>query len=112
MGGSDEVLDGRTETRLCVVAVQVWWAEPRAHLEEFRSSVRRRSAERVQLAAQRELVTEAEVGDLNVHVGVQQKVLGLRHTFIFTEQTDLISHTAANIQSSLILRRHDGDRNM
>lgn len=49
-----------------------------AHLEEFRSSVRRRAAERVQLTAHRELITEAEVGYFNVHVGIQQEVLGLK----------------------------------
>lgn len=65
------------------MALQVWWEGLRAHLEELRSSVRRRSAERVQLTAQRELVTEAKVGYFNVHVGVQQKVLRLKHTDSF-----------------------------
>lgn len=60
--------------------MQVRWAEPTGHLEELGSSVRRRSTEGVQLAAQRELVTEAKVCDLNVHVGVQEKVLSLRDT--------------------------------
>jgi len=46
-------------------------------LEELGRGVGRRAAERVQLAAQRELVAEAEVGDLDVHVGVQEQVLCL-----------------------------------
>lgn len=39
-------------------------------LEELRSSVRRRSTESVQLAAHSELVAEAKVGDLDVHVSI------------------------------------------
>lgn len=50
------------------------------HLEELWSSVGRRSTEGVQLAAQRELIAEAKVGDLDVHVGVQQQVLRLGPT--------------------------------
>lgn len=48
-------------------------------LEKFRRCVGRRATERVQLVAQRELVAEAEVCDLDVGVGVQQKVLRLSH---------------------------------
>ena len=58
-------------------ARQVWWAGPRGHLEELGSGVRGGTAERVQLAAHRELVTEAKVGYFDVHVGVQQEVLCL-----------------------------------
>lgn len=47
-------------------------------LEEFGRGVRRRAAEGVQLVAQRELVAEAKVGDLDVPVGVQQQVLRLK----------------------------------
>ena len=54
--------------------------EPSVYLEEFRSSVGRGPTEGVQLTAQRELITEAEVCDLNVHVGVQQQVLCLEDT--------------------------------
>ena len=101
---------GRSDwNTVCVVVVQVWWAEPRAHLEEFRSSVRRRPAERVQLTAQRELVTEAEVGDLNVHVGVQQKVLGLRHTFIFTTLYSLNKQTSAVTQQQTFSHHWSSD---
>ena len=57
--------------------MQMLWAG--SHLEEFGSGVGRRAAERVQLAADREFVTEAKVCDFNVHVGVQQEVLRLKH---------------------------------
>lgn len=65
--------------------MQVLWVELSAHLEEFRSSVRRRTAERVQLTAHCELIAEAKVGYFNVHVGVQQEILCLRDTkkFLF-----------------------------
>ena len=46
-------------------------------LEELRGGVGRGAAEGVQLAAQRELVAEAEVRDLDVHVGVEKQVLCL-----------------------------------
>lgn len=55
-------------------------------LEELRGSVGRRATERVQLVAQRELVAEAEVGNLDVGVGIQQKVLRLSHTYIDAEE--------------------------
>lgn len=48
-------------------------------LEKFRRSVGRRATECVQLVAQRELIAEAEVCNLDVGVGVQQKVLRLSH---------------------------------
>jgi len=46
-------------------------------LEQLGRRVWRRAAERVQLVAHHELVAEAEVGDLDVHVGVQEQVLRL-----------------------------------
>lgn len=46
-------------------------------LEQLGGGIRGAPAERVQLRAQRELVAEAEVGDLDVGLGVQQEVLGL-----------------------------------
>lgn len=48
-------------------------------LEKFRRSIGRRATERVQLVAQRELVAEAEVCNLDVGISVQQKVLRLSH---------------------------------
>lgn len=71
---------------------QVRWEEPSVHLEEFRSGIRRRAAERVQLAAQRELVTEAEVCDFNVHVGIQQEVLSLRRREAFISLPNQSQH--------------------
>lgn len=50
-------------------------------LEKLGRSVGRRATERVQLVAQRELIAEAEVGNLDVGVGIQQKVLRLSHTY-------------------------------
>lgn len=47
-------------------------------LEELGGGVRRGTAERVQLVPQSELVAEAKVGYFDVHVGVQQQVLGLQ----------------------------------
>lgn len=49
-------------------------------LEQLRCCVRRRTAERVQLVAQGELITEAKVGNFDVHVCIQEQVLGLRVT--------------------------------
>lgn len=46
-------------------------------LEELRGGVGRRAAERVELVPQSELVTEAKVCYLDVHVCVQQQVLRL-----------------------------------
>ena len=46
-------------------------------LEQLRGGVRGAPAECVQLRAQRELVAEAKVGNLDVGLGVQQEVLGL-----------------------------------
>ena len=36
------------------------------------------SAEGIEFASGHELVAEAEVGDLDVHLGIQQQVLGLQ----------------------------------
>ena len=47
-------------------------------LEELRRSVRRTSAKGVELRSGHELVAEAEVGDLDVHLGVEQQVFGLQ----------------------------------
>jgi hypothetical protein len=47
-------------------------------LKKFRRRVRRTAAEGVELVAGDELVTEAEVGDLDVHLGVQQQIFGLQ----------------------------------
>lgn len=47
-------------------------------LEELRGSVRRRATESVQLGSQRELIAEAEICNLDVGVGIQQKVLRLK----------------------------------
>ena len=44
-------------------------------LEELRGGVGRGPAECVQLVARYELVTEPEVGNLDVHLAVQQEVL-------------------------------------
>jgi len=55
-------------------------------LEKLGGGVGRRAAERVQLVAQCELVAEAKVGDLDVGVGVQQKVLRLSRTYIDVEK--------------------------
>ena len=55
-------------------------------LEKLRGSIGRRATERVQLVAQRELVAEAEVGYLDVGVGIQQKVLRLSHTNMDAEE--------------------------
>ena len=46
-------------------------------LKELWRCVGRTAAECVELAAVDELVGEAEVGDLDVHLAVQQEVLGL-----------------------------------
>lgn len=46
-------------------------------LEQLGGGVWGAPAERVQLRAQRELVAEAKVSDLDVGLGVQQEVLGL-----------------------------------
>ena len=46
-------------------------------LEQLRGGVRGAPAKGVQLRAQRELIAEAKVGDLDVGLGVQQEVLGL-----------------------------------
>lgn len=75
-------------------------------LEKLGGGVRRRAAERVQLVTQRELVAEAEVGDLDVHVGVEEQVLrlGTTVTSIFTSQL-LLGFTKYSIQELFIL--HD-----
>lgn len=57
-------------------------------LEELRGSIGRRATERVQLVAQRELIAEAEVGYLDVGVGIQQKVLRLSHTNMDAEEEE------------------------
>ena len=46
-------------------------------LEKLRRCVRRRTAERVQLVAHGELITEAKICNLDVHVCVEQQVLSL-----------------------------------
>ena len=46
-------------------------------LKKLRCGVRRRSTEGVELASRDELVGEAKVGDLDVHVGVEQQVFRL-----------------------------------
>lgn len=57
-------------------------------LEELRRSVGRRATKRVQLVAQREFVAEAEVCNLDVGVGIQQKVLRLSHAYSETEEEE------------------------
>lgn len=47
-------------------------------LEQFRGGVRGAPTEGVQLGTKRELVAEAEVGDFDVGLGIQQQVLSLR----------------------------------
>lgn len=47
-------------------------------LEELGGGVRRRTAERVQLIPQSELIAEAKVSYFDVHVCVQQQVLSLQ----------------------------------
>lgn len=47
-------------------------------LKELGGSIRRGAAERVQLVSQSELVAEAKIGYFDVHVCVQQQVLGLQ----------------------------------
>ena len=47
-------------------------------LEKLWRSIGRAPAKRVQLVPVDELVGEAEVGDLDVHLAVQQEVLGLQ----------------------------------
>ena len=47
-------------------------------LEELRRSIRWTSAKGVELRSGHELVAEAEVGDLDVHLGVEQQVFGLQ----------------------------------
>lgn len=47
-------------------------------LKKFRGGIRGAAAERVQLTAQCELVTEAEVRDFNVGICIEQKVFCLR----------------------------------
>jgi hypothetical protein len=47
-------------------------------LEELWRGVGRAAAEGVQLAPDDELVGEAEVGDLDVHLAVKEQVLGLQ----------------------------------
>lgn len=47
-----------------------FWPVVLLPLEKFRRGVRRRAAESVQLAAHGELIAEAKVGDLYVHVCV------------------------------------------
>lgn len=47
-------------------------------LEELGGGIRWGSAERVQLVTQSELVAEAKVGYFDVHVCIQQQVLGLQ----------------------------------
>lgn len=47
-------------------------------LEQLWGGVRGAPTEGVQLGAQRELVAEAEVGDFDVGLGIQQQVLSLR----------------------------------
>ena len=47
-------------------------------LEDLRGRVGRASAPRVEVALGLEVVGEAEVRDLDVHVGVEQEVLGLQ----------------------------------
>lgn len=49
-------------------------------LEKLRCSIRWWTTERIQLVPQRELVAKAKVGDLDVGVSIQQKVLCLTHT--------------------------------
>lgn len=46
-------------------------------LEEFWSSVRRRTTKGVQLPSHCELVAEAKVGNFDVHVCIQEEVLSL-----------------------------------
>lgn len=55
-------------------------------LEKLRRSIGRWATERVQFVAQGELIAEAEVGNLDVGIGVQQKVLCLTHTSIHAEE--------------------------
>lgn len=47
-------------------------------LEELGGSVRWRATERVQLVPQSELIAEAKIGYFDVHVCIQQQVLGLQ----------------------------------
>lgn len=62
-------------------------------LEELRGGVRRGAAERVQLVPQGELVAEAEVGYFDVHVCVQQQVLGLQMDGVKKQKQTLIPLT-------------------
>lgn len=55
-------------------------------LEKLRRSIGRWATERVQLVAQGELIAEAEVGNLDVGIGIQQEVLCLTHTSIHAEE--------------------------
>ena len=57
-------------------------------LEKLGGSIGWRATERVQLVTQRELIAEAEVGNLDVGVGIQQKVLRLSPTYIDTEEEE------------------------
>ena len=49
-------------------------------LEQFWGSIRRTTTERVQLASRLKLVAKAKVGNLDVQVTIQQKILRLSTT--------------------------------
>lgn len=53
------------------------WPVVLLSLEKLRCCVRRRAAKRIQLVAQSELVAEAEICDLDIHVCVEEQVLSL-----------------------------------
>lgn len=71
-------------------------------LEEFGGGVRRASAEGVEFCSKRELVAKTKIGDFNVHVGVQQKVLSLK------DKTKLISIAHKMHKLEKKLSRHNG----
>lgn len=73
--------------------------EEPTYLEELRCSVRRRSAERVQLTAQGELVTEAKVSDFDVHVSVQQEVLCLKENICKKKNPMLLRNSQNNTKN-------------
>jgi len=54
-------------------------------LKQFWSSIRRTATECVQLWVTAELVAEAKVSDLDIHVFVQQKILSLQ----YNKQTEI-----------------------
>ena len=48
------------------------------YLEEFRSSIRRRTAESVQFPTESELITEPKICYFYIHVTIQEEILCLK----------------------------------